>query len=278
MITNNGLVSINKFLVGANGDWAGSIGIGLLSTSATTASTTNMQYEIARYPINLKSYRPLSASSKIILKTSIPAELIASVYEIAVYPANSLNSYTPDYVNITDFSESGASSSWTVGSNPAPYGASTRVGGYSIVIGQNQTASYSGFSLDTSTFTSTDYLNLLYYTAASIGSGTVTVTLGDSSSSVNYWSASGTLSATASNNWGVLQLSFGTKPSSFSQVYSASISTTTSGSLALDHLKFVKNYTKPDELKVLARSESASPFVTKNYGQAVELEYYLQVN
>lgn len=280
MITTNGVKTMNKFLVGAAGNWAGTLAIGLLSTTSTTASTTDLQYEVYRYPITLRSYKPTSASSKIILKASLPPELVGSIYEIGIYPSFSVNDNPYDHIEISDFSESlSGSSQWFTGSSRATFSASSRIGGHGIILGPNQTASISGINPEVYNFIENDYVNLLYYTSSSVSSGSITVRLGDSSSPQNIWTASTTISATGSNNWGVLQMTLNTKPSTFTGISTASVTTTSSsGSIALDHLKFVKNYVKPDELKLAARSESASPFVIKTYGQSVELEYYLQVN
>lgn len=282
MITSNGVLALNKFLVGANGDWAGTIAVGLLGTTATASTTTEMQYEIGRYPINLKSYIPTSASNKIVLKASIPQELILSAYEIGVFPTKVTNDIVIDHTPISDFSElsSTGSSAWALGAASATLDSTnTRIGGYSIRIDANSTASTStGFLTSQSLgYLDGDYIDMLYYVAsATTGTSSVTVTLSDGSYN---WQASGTFAATASGNWGVVRMTTLTRPDLFSnQLTSASVKFDSSaGQISADHMKFVKNYTKMDEQKLASRTASTTAYFTKKYGQSLDIEYTLQV-
>ena len=93
-----------------------------------------------------------------------------------------------------------------------------------------------------------------------------------------------TASVNTNTGWKVLRTTLSTKSTDFTDnIVSASIilsGTSASGAVYFDHMKFVKNYTKLDEQNLSARSTAsayASPFITKAYGQSVEVEYNLKV-
>lgn len=290
MITTNGLLAINQYLTNAIPSWAGSIGIGLLSSSATSASTQFLQYEYERFPITLKSYRIVSSSNQIVVKASIDPELVFQAYEIGIFPMTVDMATHIDNYPISDFSEtSSGSSAWYIGSvpatsssaNPTPRASSKTV---SIAAGQTAflpgAASISGMALNTGPFNSADYIDVLYYCASAVGSsGSLTVYLGDDTAiSPNIWAASGTLSATPSGSFYVSRLNFLAKPDTFSNnVISSSINFAGTGILLLDHMKIVTGDAKTTDHKLVSRTTSASPIITKSYGQPMEIEYYVQV-
>jgi hypothetical protein len=70
MLTTNGLLFINQYLTGQVRYWSDSIAIGALSSSATTASTTALQYESYRYPVLFKSYATSGSVNQLILKAT----------------------------------------------------------------------------------------------------------------------------------------------------------------------------------------------------------------
>lgn len=288
MITASGVYSINKYLGGAGGEWAGTIAVGLLGTTATASTTTALQYEIARYPAD-KNFIYSSSGSRIIVGGYMDTDLIAKIYEIAVFPTTQDNSSNLDHTPITDFSEidttTASTTAWlySTGATASVSTASFRSGTRSVGLKTSSTVWYDGLSISSNGYFDTDYLNMLYLVSSSISAASVTTVLVDDLGTT--WTASGTLSATASaasGNWGVLQMSFNTKDTTFSDtITTASITLTgANGQLLIDHLKFVKNYTKDESEIVLARqatSTYASPYINKAYGQGARVEYTLQV-
>jgi hypothetical protein len=283
MITSSGVYSINKFLGGAGGDWAGTIAVGLLGTTATSSATTALQYEIARYSAD-KNFIYSASGSRIIIGGYMDTDLIAKIYEIAVFPTTEDNFSNLDHTPITDFSEvdTSGSSTWSyqTGTTASVSTASFRAGTQDVRLQAGSTVWNSNIYASSDGYFDTDYLNMLYLVSSSISAASVTTVFVDDLGTT--WTASGTLSATASNTWGVLQMNFNTKDSAFSDtIATASITlTAANGQLFLDHLKFVKNYSKDESQLVLARQASsayASPFITKTYGQSARIEYTLQV-
>jgi len=159
IITNSGLNIIKKYLTGSVAEWAGSIAIGALNTSDPSTTDTILQYEFARYPINLKSYD--TSTGEIILKASFPASLIGKVYELGVfsYVRNPFSNGFDDKV-IFNFDEY-----WTntgIGTT-ASLSISGRVGTNDLAIASGSAyAIEAPISLDISGYSNTDYLDVLY--------------------------------------------------------------------------------------------------------------------
>lgn len=285
MITASGVLSINKFLAGAAGDWAGTLAVGLLGTTTTASTTASLQYEIARYPITLKSYIPTSASNKLVLRTSLEPDLVAKIYEVGVFPTTQDNNDNLDHTPITDFSEidSSGSTTWLyqTGSVATVVSTYSRAGKYDVRIASGSTTYNTGLTISSDGYYDTDYLNMLYFvSSATTGTSSVTVNLVDDLGTA--WTASGTFPATSSGNWNVLSMNFNTKDVDFNDnITTASISfAAAAGTILADHLKFLKNYSK-DETQLLAArqatSVSASPYINKVAGQSAEVEYTIQV-
>jgi hypothetical protein len=283
MLTANGLLVINQYLANVVPDWAGSLAIGTLSTNSTASTTTALDYEILRFPVTLKAYRTVSGSNQMALKATIDPETVFQAYEFGIFPMRVNKLLFRDHFKITDFTEQiAASSSWYIGSSPAPTASvspTPRSGGSGIKISTGQTASlifYSNFA----DYNDADSLDLLYYCAsATTSTSSITVYFSDDSTSGNVWSASGTIPATSSGTYTHKVLSFQPKPDAFTDtMYSCSIQFAGSGgTLLLDHLKVTTGQAKPTDQLLTSRTTSASPLVTKVYGQPMEIEYYIQV-
>ena len=284
MLTANGLSAINAYLTGNGRDWAGTIAVGALNSVSTTSATQILQYELARYPTTFKSYRNISGSNQIVLKTTIDPATSFNIYEIGVFPAKvDLQSYFDNF-KISNFTESSSgSSSWYVGANPAvTSNAISRSGAGAITLPINNTASINNLYFDTSLWSDSDSLSLLYYTLSAVPSASITVTFGDSSISQNIWSSStvGINSNTASTFYAI-NLPMLTKSNILDPIMTASISFNgVSGSISLDHLKFVSSNTLTSDFQLTSRTISStltSPLFSKQYSQPMDIEYYIQV-
>jgi hypothetical protein len=279
MITTNGLLTINQYLAGLVPSWAGSIGIGTIYTNSTAPSTEFLDHEIRRYPVTLKSYRTVSASiNQIALKISVDPESTFQAYELGVFPSTINQGSFTDHYQISDFSEQlSGSSAWYINGNPASNFGSSRVGASTVIIPAGTTASTS-MNMNTNTYSETDILKVLFYSSTTITSGSFVVNFADDSLITNFWTASGTFSNTTAGNYYSSSLGFLPKPSLFSDyVISASINYLGTGSVRLDHLKWVTGETKSTDFKLVSRTAQATPLFIKTYGQPMEIEYYIQV-
>jgi len=266
VITNNGILMMNKFLTGNAIDWAGSIALGVLSKNTPSATQTSLDYEVARYPVTLKSFKQISSgSNQIILKTTIDPSVSISIYELGVFPINIIQSSQKDQVVFSNFSESisASSSAWRnasgyisganyITASTAIYPAS-RFGTANILLQSGSTA-YITQSFDITNYNSKDSLNLLYYTSSSIASQSATVSFADTNNLV--WSNSGSITSAASG-WNTLSITLsGSKPAKFNGYVSSASIALGSGSnvLALETLKFVSGESKTPEYLMTSRT------------------------
>lgn len=289
MITTNGLEMINKYLTGQTNYWADSIVVGAMGSSSTTASMTTLQYEVFRYPVNLKTYQSSGSVNKIILKATIDPSAQFRAHEIGVVPVAVDPDFYYDNFPITSFSEVTAGSSmWKLGATPIVSSSTSpnpRVGSLQVPLAvttssTTNTASIGSLSVDTSRYADNNFVHLLYYCSSSISSSSVTVSFGDSSTTQLVWSGSTVITSNASGNFYSASVDMGNKPTGFSDsVLTASVSFYgSSGSVKLDHMKFVLNDNLAVEDKLISRtSSSANPLITKVYGQPMDIEYYIRV-
>lgn len=289
MITENGLMMINKYLTGQIKYWANTLVVGALSTTATASSTASLQYEIYRYPVNLKAYQSSGSVNQLLLKATIDPTAEFRAYEIGVIPVDVSPDTYYDHFSITGFSEvSGASSLWRVNGAPVVSSStspSPRVGTLQTPLAvttstSTNTASIGTLSIDSSKYAGTDFVHLLYYCSSSISSASITVKFGDNSVSQQIWSGSTVVSSNASGTFYNAIIDMADKPTGFNdQINTASIQFYgSSGSVKLDHMKFVLNEILTEEDKLVSRTtSSASPLITKKYAQPMEIEYFIRV-
>ena len=302
MLTSNGLLVINQYLTNALPSWAGSIGIGTLSSSVTASTTQYMQYEFTRVPVTLKSYRTVSGSNQIVLKATLDPEAVFKAYEIGVFPMTvNLSDYT-DNAQISNFSETFSGSSiWfnVATSSPAVTITSSsaetrpRISNIMVAASAGQTIYIPGsfsssvsttpISIATNKYNSYDYVDVLFYCASAMsGTSSITFTLGDDSiTSQSYWVATGSVAQTSTGSFGSARLAFGTKPAAFTDLaISASLKYQGSGTLLFDHIKFVTGEYKTSANQLVSRTTSSdpnTPLFIKYYGQPMDIEYYIQV-
>jgi hypothetical protein len=292
-ITANGLYVINQFLAGQGRDWGGTIAIGTLNTVATASSTTNLQFEIARFPVILKSYSSSGAFNRQILKATIDPAAAFNAYEIGVFPNRvDIETYLDNY-KITNFSETtSGSSNWLYANNSSvtltSSSPSPRSGVYMVNLPVTTTTTtnttyLTGLTLDSGPFTEVDNVQLSYYTFSAVPSASISVIFGDSSTPQNTWSSStASVSSLTASTFYSSSLVMQTKPSTIvDPIINASVTFYgSSGSVALDHMKFVSGASLTNDFQLVSRtisSTTASPLFSKNYSQPMDIEYYIQV-
>ena len=289
MLTTNGLLFINQYLTGQIKYWADSIAIGALSSSSTTASTTTLQYESYRYPVLFKTYQSGSSINQIILKATVDPSAEFEAYEIGVFPTKVDTTTFADHYSITGFSElTSGSSNWYINGIPATNSLiSSRVGSSNINLSittssATNTASIANLLIDSSRYTENDNVNILYYTSASFSSASVTVKFGDSSTPQVFWSGSTVIGSTPSGSFYSASVDMGTKDTNFIDPVTSAFVTFdgASGSVQLDHMKFVLGDSLIPDLQLISRSISTAPntpLFSKVYAQPMDIEYYLRV-
>lgn len=274
LITTSGYETINKYLAGAYKTWGEYLAIGIFVTkTSASASDTQLEYEVERYPVNLRSYATVSGSNQILFKANLPNTLVASITDIGLF--NGTNNSKDNFM-ISDFSElTGSVTSWTSTASLAAnskYGASnvyTRTAGTVIA--------NTDINLDLSSYTATDYASLLIYCPAT-ASGKFQLSFLDTDG--YYWNtASGTASA-AGGSWMLVTIPFTNQPATgFNySVNSMSINfvTTSTASLLFDCLKLNSGVTKYTDSNVISRTIFSKP-IAKDYGKPMQIEYYVQV-
>jgi hypothetical protein len=291
ILTTNGRDIINQYLAGLTTEWAGSMAVGSLYSSATI-NDTQLSYEVIRQPITTKSYITTSGSNQLVIKSTFPAPLVMSIYEIGIIPQNLLNTDMGDNFFITDFSEtygSTASSSWQVGSSastasytPLSSTLISRSGSYNLTI-PTGSIGISNFNsiLDISNFTTNDYLNLLYYIPAS-ATGTTSVKFILTDTNGLIWTSSTTALNVSSSGYFSASFSLnGVQTSGFNNslaTVTASVFGTSTASPSFDMLKIQSSLPKSSLQNLVSRSSSSAAIITTTFGQPLEIEYYLTVN
>ncbi|NDB81757.1 MAG: hypothetical protein EB127_03265 [Alphaproteobacteria bacterium] len=278
VITTNGYLMINKYLANSAQDWAGGFAIGVLSRNTASATDTDLEYEIGRYPITLKSYRTISGSNQLVVKATIDPILSASITEVGLFPA--LDVSKNNYM-LSDFSESsGSVNLWTASGSTsslqfAPY---SRYGANnSYWFASNSFITNTNLNFNMSQYTSIDSADLLVYTPAT-SSATFRIVFGDTNG--NIWtSASGSGSISGAGWYRIRMPLTASYSSTFNYlINSVSINflTTANASIHFDALKLISGDVKPETLKLTSRSLFSTP-VAKNANQPMQMEYYVQV-
>ena len=84
MITTQGSRFIKQFLAGQSTTVIGYMSVGVGDTAAS-ASDTDLNYELARVPVSLRTYDPVS--DRLVFKGTFPEELAGRISEVALWTA-----------------------------------------------------------------------------------------------------------------------------------------------------------------------------------------------
>lgn len=286
ILTANGLKYINLYLSNSVPEWAGTLVIGALSTTAASTDT-RLGYQFGSSLVTNKTFY---SGSQIVLQSSLDLGITASVFEIGIVPSTIPN--TKDSYVITKFDElygSSASSDWGVGSSISTASANNYftagnsiVGQYNLALSTSSVATRNDFALDVSGYTANDYLSLLYYvpkTGVSATSGTALFVFTDSYGS--SWSTSSAVVSTAASGYYSASFQLNSFPTGFDSsnvnIVTASFSGGT-GSVSLDALKFMDGSALTPPYQLISRASSTTPLVVLNSSsQKVQVEYSIVV-
>ena len=282
IITDNGKKSILKYLTNSISEWASSIAVGAIPTTAASSDKT-LYYEIARSAVTMKSYRS-GTPNLIIVKSTLDASVAANIYEIGVYPNTTSQIFgTRDQMILTDFSYYydwlKTAGSGTVSNTPFipqdPY--SPRVGFNSIKLPAATTISNSNFSLNLSSYTSTDTLDILVNVpVTSTGSNTLNLTLTDVNGLTSI--ASYSYNASTTSGYQVLSTNLASNINTLSTIKTITIqSVGTNSAITLDAIRVSVTSEVGDSSSLVSRSVLTTP-IAKIYGTPLDIEYYLQLS
>jgi hypothetical protein len=287
LITSNGRKIILQYLSGLRTDWAQSIAIGALSNTPST-SDIELNFETGRFPVTLKTFQSATSTSPdlVVLRTTLPANMYANIYEVGAYP----NTYSSDIVNrsnriFTDFSDltnwvTSGGTTYITGYMPVAI-QSPRIGAFSVELTPNTTYYNNNFNLDISGYTAIDNLELLVYNTVA---GNLNVKFTD----VNGYSASFSYNLQTNTGYQSISTGFPTaiqdqdgntvySPSQYlSTINSISITTDSTAVATIDVIKgSVTNELSPTDY-IISKSVLSTP-IAKNYGTALDIEYYIEL-
>lgn len=277
LITTNGTAAILQYLSGNSSDWAGSLAVGAMPTTANVNDLA-LRYEIARSAIIFKSYR-IDTPNLIILKGRVDSQVAANIYEIGVYPSNNEKVFgTRDNLIVTDFS---TPNDWVIVTgnvNLIPYAAqmpsSPRVGLYNLSIESNSEITNDNFIFDLSSYSSLDTLDVLVDVEDG-KVGTLNVTLSDvnaNSKTISY-----PFNGNTTAGYQVLSQNFSSDIATLSSISTVTIETVGSLSdIELDSIRVSVLGEISNSTALISRSTLSTP-IAKIYGAPLDIEYYVQL-
>ena len=274
VITTNGKQAIVQYLANSSNEWAAALSVGGINT-ATSVSDTTLYYEFARSAVTLKSFK-LGSPNIIIVKGTLDASISANIYEVGVYPSNTASIFgTRDRLLIEDFS---TLTNWTGTYTSNAFAAGTvyspRYGSYSLNVPANTTISNSTYSLNVSSYSTLDTLDILA-NVVSGKSGTITVTLTDINGNTAVFAP---FSFGSTAGYQVLSLPMPTSIFTLSTVSSIQIQTTGANSaIVLDVIRVGVKAELTESTSLVSRSVLTDPIV-KTSGTPLDIEYYLQLS
>ena len=277
VITTDGKKSILQYLAGTNRDWASHMVIGSINTAATTSDQT-LYYEVARSPINLKSFS--STSPNLIVKSTFEPYFAANIYEVGIYPAsNSATFGVRNDLIINDFSSQSAwtdsgsaiTGQWTEYLAQSP--TSPRIGMYSLTVPSNKTYTNSSTYFDLRSYTTVDTLDLLL--------GPITTTSDPKNFTVKFTNSAGdyaslVYSLSANVNWQVKSLALTSDILNLKSISQIDITTASGLTVKIDAMKINIAAEVDETNSLVSRSIPTTP-IAKIYGAPLEIEYYLDL-
>lgn len=282
IITDNGKMAILKYLTNSVSEWASSLAVGAIPTTAT-ASDRTLYYEVARSAVTMKSYKT-GSPNLIIVKGTLDASVTANIFEVGLYPYTTTQIFgTRDQMILTDFSYYydwiKTAGSGTVTNVPFvsqdPY--SPRIGFNSIKLPAATTIKNSNISLSLSSYTSMDTLDILVNVpTSSTGSNTLNVVLTDVNGSTS--TASYSYNASTTSGYQILSTNFASNINTLSTIQSIQIqSVGTNSAITLDAMRVSVALEIGDSSSLISRSTLTTP-IAKTYGTPLDIEYYLQLS
>jgi hypothetical protein len=286
LITSNGRKMILQYLSGGRQDWAADMAIGALNSPSPALSDLQLNFETARYAVNLKTFISANTIANnpdlILVRATLPADLYANIYEIGLY-ATSNSSYstsTRNNVIINDFSNLSLwnSSAGTVITNPyiAQGYSSPRIGANSVSFLPSTTYTNSNLTVGFSNYTPSDSLQILVFNTTA---GTINVTI----TYISGITQTLAFTTTSTSGYSVLSVPFDTGLGSstnsivnFSKLTYVSISTTSGTYATIDAIKVSSASEISVEESLVSKSILTNP-IAKSPNVPLDVEYYVEM-
>jgi hypothetical protein len=287
LITTNGRKAILQYLAGVKTTWAANLAIGALS-GAPTIDDLELNFETGRYPITLRTYQAATNSTPdlIVVRATLPSNMYANIYEVAIYPTDSTSgSNIMDNKILVDFSDMSnwvTSAGYTEIVGFVPQGEqSPRIGNYSVELSSSTTFSNSSLGLSIENYSDLDSLQIL---AHNVTEGNLTVTMTDSagyqaifnyslSDNIDYQVLSANFPNTIKDPSGnVVNVS-----SQFlSNITTVEFTTDATAFLIIDCLKTAASDQIAISDYIISKSSLSTP-IAKTYGVPLDVEYYIEL-
>ena len=287
LITTNGRKVLLQYLAGIKSTWASNLAIGAITTPPTI-NDTQLNFETGRYPITLRTYQAATVSTPdlIIVRATLPALMYANIYEVGVYPEDSLsnisnrsNNIIVDFSDLTNWTTTAGStyiSGFTPGLNSSP-----RIGGYSVELAPNTTVYNNTYSIDLSNYDESDNLQILAYNTTA---GALSVKMTNSSG----YSAIFNYSLSSNSEYQVLSVPFpstiydsnssvvASPPRFLNTINSVTITTDSTASGTIDVIKTSSASKLTNNDFIISKSVLSTP-IAKTYGVPLDVEYYIEL-
>jgi hypothetical protein len=280
IITTNGKNAIVQYLSNSSFEWASSIAVGSINTSATVGDLS-LKYEIARSPVTLKSYT-IGTPNLIVVKGTISSNVAANIYEIGVFPLQTLQSFgTRDQLIINDFSDLVAWSTYsgtpyTSNGFAAQSSYSPRIGLNSINLPAGTIIRNDSLGVNLSSYNTVDTLDILVNVPVS-SSGSLSIVLTDVnglSATVSSYAFDGAITPGYQILSNVLPATIPTL-STISCIDIHAVGA--SSSITIDALKISVLSEITASNSIVSRSALTTP-IAKIYGVPLDIEYYVQLS
>jgi hypothetical protein len=285
LITTNGRKVILQYLAGTRPDWAADMCFGAIDT-APTASDIELNFETARVPVSLKTYKSATNSNPdlIIVRGTLPASLYANIYEVGLYPesritdvANRNNRIITDFSDLSNWVASIADQSQSITDQgtvsitgyAAQGAASPRIGGFSVDLAQNTSYQNNTFGFNLLGYSDLDTLKILAYNTAA---GILTVTLKDVQNNSYVF----TYTLTDNTGYQILSAPFPSNVAFTNTINSITITTDNTASITIDAIKASATTELTNEDYLISKSVLSTP-IAKIYGTPLDVEYYVQI-
>lgn len=161
-ITNDGLAIIRSYLANPTFNWAGAISVGALNKTASAATNTIMDYEIAKVPVVLRSVQ----NNEIIIKGVLNSNFSGRIYELGIYSeATNISSNGFDDSLLVNFDELWLNTSNDSEVTSGNFSSNSRVGDRNLIVGASALDVYTATGVDLGGYSSLDSVSLLFNVA-----------------------------------------------------------------------------------------------------------------
>ena len=158
-ITSEGLYLIRSYLANPTSNWAGAISVGAMNSTAPSSTNTSLDFELAKFPVLLKSVE----SDEIVIKGVLNSDFSGKIFELGLYPevSNTLSDGFDDRL-LANFDEVWLNTSDDLEIGSSNLSQDSRAGQNNLKIGSSSLNIYTNIGLNISGYTNFDVASLMY--------------------------------------------------------------------------------------------------------------------